>query len=154
MTCRAAFATGNWRRFFAIVDEASYEHACCLERHFAVARIDALRSLNCALNSTPMKLDELARVLRLDSASDAETYVKACGLTVSVDESAERTVRVPNIAVHASESVASRRRRRITRGEPWIQIEFTRRARHRSRRRERRRRRSFSILIARPLTTL
>ena len=93
MTCRAAFATGNWRRFFAIVDEASYEHACCLERHFAVARIDALRSLNCALNSTPMKLDELARVLRLDSASDAETYVKACGLTVSVDESAERTVR-------------------------------------------------------------
>ena len=61
---------------------------------------------------------------------------------------------VPNIAVHASESVASRRRRRITRGEPWIQIEFTRRARHRSRRRERRRRRSFSILIARPLTTL
>ena len=92
MTCRAAFATGNWRRFFAIVDEASYEHACCLERHFAVARIDALRSLNCALNSTPMKLDELARVLRLDYASDAETYVKACGLTVNVDESAEPTV--------------------------------------------------------------
>ena len=88
MKCRAAAATGNWRRFFAVVaNEASYEHACCLERHFAAVRVDALRSLNASLNATPMKLDELARVLHLDSASAAETYAKACGLAVNADES-------------------------------------------------------------------
>ena len=38
--------------------------------------------MNAPMNATPMSLDELARVLRFDDARDAETYAKACGLSV------------------------------------------------------------------------
>ena len=84
LQCLRALLEGNTQRVFKLVEsaECSYELACCLERHFPVLRVEALRSMNASMNATPMSLDELARVLRFDDARDAETYAKACGLSV------------------------------------------------------------------------
>ena len=83
-----ALTCGNHVEFFRLVEspECSYEHACELERHFAVVRIEALRAMNAAMNSTPMSLDELARILRLDSAGDAATMAKMCKLAVDDED--------------------------------------------------------------------
>ena len=82
-----ALVGGNHVEFFRLVESpaCSYEHACELERLFAVVRIEALRTMNAAMNSTPMALDELARILRLDSARDAATMAKMCNLAVDDD---------------------------------------------------------------------
>jgi hypothetical protein len=87
LRCLHALLEGNHERVFKLVEskECSYELACCLERHFPVLRVEALRSMNAAMNATPMSLVELARVLRFDDARDAETYAKACGLSVDND---------------------------------------------------------------------
>ena len=87
LRCLHALLEGNHERVFKLVEskECSYELACCLERHFPVLRVEALRSMNAAMNATPMSLDELARVLRFDDARDAETYAKVCGLSVDDD---------------------------------------------------------------------
>ena len=84
LQCLHALLEGNTQRVFKLVEsaECSYELACCLERHFPVLRVEALRAMNASMNATPMSLDELARVLRFDDARDAETYAKACGLSV------------------------------------------------------------------------
>lgn len=92
MMCWVVFVMGNWCCFFVIVDEVLYEYVCCFEWYFVVARIDALRSFNCALNSTSMKFDELVCVLCFDYVSDVEIYVKVCGLMVNVDEFVELMV--------------------------------------------------------------
>lgn len=83
-----ALTCGNHVEFFRLVEspECSYEHACELERHFAVVRIEALRAMNAALNSTPMSLNELARILRLDSARDAATMAKMCNIAVDDED--------------------------------------------------------------------
>lgn len=87
LRCLHALLEGNHERVFKLVEskECSYELACVLEGHFPVLRVEALRSMNAAMNATPMSLDELARVLRFDDARDAETYAKVCGLSVDDD---------------------------------------------------------------------
>lgn len=79
-----AYVDGNFVQFFKLVESerCNYLHACALERHFSRVRIDALRSMNAANNTTPMPFDEIARLLRIDDPTDAKSLCERCSLTV------------------------------------------------------------------------
>ena len=80
--CHRAYASGNGIGFFRLIEssECSHLHEICLEKYFTSVRLETLRAMNIANNSTTMSFDELARILRLEEAEHAEQLVQSCNL--------------------------------------------------------------------------
>jgi hypothetical protein len=80
--CHRAYASGNGIGFFRLIEssECSHLHEICLEKYFTNVRLETLRAMNIANNSTTMTFDELARILRLEEAEHAKQMVQSCNL--------------------------------------------------------------------------
>uniref|UniRef100_A0A8C7Y4R0 Germinal-center associated nuclear protein n=1 Tax=Oryzias sinensis TaxID=183150 RepID=A0A8C7Y4R0_9TELE len=83
----AAVNSNNFVRFFKLVKGASYLAGCLLHRYFNQVRAKALKVLNMALTvgprSTPLPVEDVARMLMFPNSAEATDYVQQFALNVT-----------------------------------------------------------------------
>uniref|UniRef100_A0A3P9IZ74 Germinal-center associated nuclear protein n=1 Tax=Oryzias latipes TaxID=8090 RepID=A0A3P9IZ74_ORYLA len=83
----AAVNSNNFVRFFKLVKGASYLAGCLLHRYFNQVRAKALKVLNMALTvgprSTPLPVEDVARMLMFPNSAEATDFVQQFGLNVT-----------------------------------------------------------------------
>ncbi|XP_048326218.2 SAC3 family protein C isoform X2 [Ziziphus jujuba] len=81
------FRMGNYRRFLTVTEsEASYLQYCIIEPYVSEVRILALSCINnCGYKLHPYPFARLSKLLMMKE-SDLESFCKACGLEICMDE--------------------------------------------------------------------